>query len=140
MAENKPNRFVSPDFSGVTHVKGKGERKPLLKGRLARVDAIAKTESSARGGITKRGLIVKVAEVSGLRQPDASKAVEAVIESIARALKEGDDVRIAGFGTFTVAHPEVIGFRNPRTGKVVKVKSVNSPQFKAGKHLRDMVG
>ena len=52
--------------------------------------------------MNKNDLISKVADTSGLSKTDASNAVDAVVESIIGAMKSGDDVRLVGFGTFSV--------------------------------------
>ena len=53
--------------------------------------------------MNKNDLISAVADSSGLSKGDATKACEAVFDSISRALKSGDEVRLVGFGTFSVA-------------------------------------
>ena len=54
--------------------------------------------------MNKNDLIAAVAESSGLTKADAGRAVDAVFSSIEGALKGGGEVRIVGFGTFSVAH------------------------------------
>ena len=54
--------------------------------------------------MNKQELIGAVADASGLSKGDASKAVEAVFDSITGALKKGDEVRLVGFGTFQVSN------------------------------------
>ena len=73
--------------------------------------------------MNKQELIGTVADTSGLGKGDASKAVEAVFDAISAALKKGDEVRLVGFGTFSVS----------------KRKASNQPKFKAGKGLKDAV-
>ena len=53
--------------------------------------------------MNKQDLIAAVADSSGLTKGDASKAVEAVFDSITGALKKGGEVRLVGFGTFAVS-------------------------------------
>jgi DNA-binding protein HU-beta len=48
-------------------------------------------------------LIAAVAERAGLTKADAGKAVEALVGTVTDALKQGDEVRIAGFGTFGIS-------------------------------------
>ena len=52
--------------------------------------------------MNKQELISSVADASGLTKADASKAVEGVFDAITGALKKGDEVRLVGFGTFSV--------------------------------------
>ena len=65
--------------------------------------------------MNKQDLISAVAETSGLSKSDASKAVEGVFDSISSALKKGDEVRLVGFGTFSVSQRKASTGRNPRS-------------------------
>lgn len=87
--------------------------------------------------MNKQDLISSVADSSGLSKSDAGKAVEAVFESITGALKNGDEVRLVGFGTFTVSKRKASTGRNPRTGETMEIKASTQPKFKAGKGLKD---
>ncbi|MCM8730343.1 HU family DNA-binding protein [Hephaestia sp. GCM10023244] len=89
--------------------------------------------------MNKQELIGAVADASGLSKGDASKAVEAVFESISGALKKGDEVRLVGFGTFSVSKRKASTGRNPRTGEPMTIKASTQPKFKAGKGLKDAV-
>ena len=89
--------------------------------------------------MNKQELIGQVAEVSGLGKGDASKAVEAVFDSISSALKKGDEVRLVGFGTFTVGERAARTGRDPRTKEAITIKAAKFTKFKAGKALKDAV-
>ena len=89
--------------------------------------------------MNKNDLINAVAETSGLSKNDATSSVESVFENIERALSRGDDVRLVGFGTFSVARRKASTGRNPRTGEPMTIKASNQPKFKAGKGLKDAV-
>ncbi|MCB4859750.1 HU family DNA-binding protein [Sphingobium sp. PNB] len=89
--------------------------------------------------MNKQDLISAVAESSGLSKSDASKAVEGVFDAITGALKKGDEVRLVGFGTFSVSQRKASTGRNPRTGETMTIKASAQPQFKAGKGLKDSV-
>jgi DNA-binding protein HU-beta len=89
--------------------------------------------------MNKNDLIGAVADASGLSRNDATKAVEGVFESITGALKSGDEVRLVGFGTFSVAKRKASTGRNPRTGEPMPIKASSQPKFKAGKGLKDAV-
>jgi DNA-binding protein HU-beta len=65
--------------------------------------------------------------------------VDAVLSSIAKSLKKGDEVRLVGFGTFSVAKRAASEGRNPRTGEKIKIPASKQPKFKAGKALKDAV-
>ncbi|PZU60121.1 MAG: DNA-binding protein HU [Sphingobium sp.] len=89
--------------------------------------------------MNKQDLISAVAEGSGLSKSDASKAVESVFDSITATLKKGDEVRLVGFGTFSVTKRKASTGRNPRTGETMTIKASSQPKFKAGKGLKDAV-
>ena len=89
--------------------------------------------------MNKNELIGAVAESCGLSKTDASNAVEGVFDSIQKALTNGDEVRLVGFGTFSVAKRKASTGRNPRTGEPMEIKASNQPKFKAGKGLKDAV-
>lgn len=89
--------------------------------------------------MNKNDLIAAVADATGLTKADATKAVDGVLESVTGALKSGDEVRLVGFGTFSVAKRAASTGRNPRTGESIKIPASKQPKFKAGKALKDAV-
>jgi DNA-binding protein HU-beta len=96
------------------------------------------TQPSARGDtVNKNELVDAVAVVSGLKKNEAEKTVDAVFDTIASALKSGDEVRIVGFGTFAVSARAASEGRNPRTGEKMMIAASKQPKFRAGKGLKD---
>jgi DNA-binding protein HU-beta len=89
--------------------------------------------------MNKGELIEAVAAAADLTKADASKAVEAVLDSITRALKKGDQVAIVGFGSFSVKSRAARQGRNPKTGAAIDIPASRVPGFKAGKALKDAV-
>ncbi len=89
--------------------------------------------------MNKNDLIAKVAESAKLTKGDAGEAIEATLENIMKALSAGDDVRLVGFGTFSVSHRAQSQGRNPRTGEPMTIPASKNPKFKAGKALKDAV-
>ncbi|MGB7408501.1 MAG: HU family DNA-binding protein [Pontixanthobacter sp.] len=89
--------------------------------------------------MNKNDLITAVVDSSGLSKSDAASAVEGVFDSIVSALSKGDEVRLVGFGTFSVTKRKESQGRNPRTGEPMTIKASNQPKFKAGKGLKDAV-
>jgi len=89
--------------------------------------------------LNKNDLIASVAEAAGLSKADAGSAVDAVIGSISSTLAGGGDVRLVGFGTFSVAQRAASTGRNPRTGEPIQIAASKQPKFKAGKALKDAV-
>ena len=89
--------------------------------------------------MNKQDLVNQVADTSGLTKSDASKAVESVFDTITSTLKSGGDVRLVGFGTFSVSQRKASTGRNPRTGEPMTIPASTQPKFKAGKALKDAV-
>lgn len=87
--------------------------------------------------VNKNDLVASVADQSGLSRGDAAKAVDAVFESITGSLKSGTEVRLVGFGTFTVSKRAATTGRNPRTGEEIKIPASQQAKFKPGKGLKD---
>ncbi len=89
--------------------------------------------------MNKAELIDSVAEAADLSKASAARAVDAVTDAIAEALKKDDQVTIVGFGTFSVRKRAARSGRNPRTGETINIKASNVPGFKPGKALKDAV-
>ncbi|MEJ8574663.1 HU family DNA-binding protein [Microbaculum marinum] len=89
--------------------------------------------------MNKADLIAKVADDTELPKAQAAGAVDAVFDAISGALKSGDEVKLAGFGTFSVAKRAASTGRNPKTGEPIKIPATKLPKFKAGKGLKDSV-
>lgn len=89
--------------------------------------------------MNKNELVAAVAETTKLSRNDATAAVDAVFAAITSELKNGGDVRLVGFGNFSVSKREATTGRNPQTGAEVKIPARNVPKFSAGKGLKDAV-
>jgi len=86
--------------------------------------------------MNKLELVEHVAEATELTKVAASAALDAVLDGIGRALKKGDDVRLVGFGTFSVRERAAGKGRNPATGKEIKIAASKNAKFKAGAALK----
>ena len=89
--------------------------------------------------MNKAELIEAVSTQTSLQKSDATRAVDAVFDSITSALKSGDSVALLGFGTFVVKARAARAGRNPRTGETIEIAASKVPGFKAGKALKDAV-
>ena len=89
--------------------------------------------------MNKNDLIAAVAEATGLSRAGAGQAVDATFDAITDSLKNGQEVKIIGFGNFAVAQRSASMGRNPRTGEAIKIAASKTPKFKAGKGLKDAV-
>ncbi len=89
--------------------------------------------------MNKNELVSAVAEAAKISKGDAQAAVDAVFSAITGELKNGGDVRLVGFGNFSVSKREASTGRNPQTGAEVKIPARNVPKFTAGKGLKEAV-
>jgi DNA-binding protein HU-beta len=87
--------------------------------------------------VNRNELVDAVAAAADLKKSEAAKAVDAVFDSITSSLKSGDEVRLVGFGTFSVTQRAASEGRNPRTGEKIKIAASKQPKFKPGKGLKD---
>ena len=89
--------------------------------------------------MNKMDLIAAVADGTDLSRAKAGEVVDAVFGSITDALKKKEEVRLVGFGNFTVSKRAASTGRNPQTGAEVKIPARTVPKFSAGKGLKDAV-
>ena len=87
--------------------------------------------------MNKNDLAGVVAERAGITKAQAGEAVDAVFDAVTSTLKNGGDVRLVGFGTFSVSHRKATKGRNPATGAAIDIPASNQAKFKAGKGLKD---
>ena len=87
--------------------------------------------------MNKGELAAAVADKTGMSRADANRAVEAVFGCIGDALKRGEEVRVLGFGNFTVANRAAGKGRNPQTGAEIEIKASRQAKFRPGKGLKD---
>ncbi len=78
-----------------------------------------------------------VAEQAELSKAEATRAVDALTDTITNTLKSLNDVAITGFGTFTTSERAARTGRNPQTGEPIAIAAATLPKFKAGKALKD---
>ena len=89
--------------------------------------------------MNKNDLIAAVADSAGLSKADSARAVDSVFDTISGSLSGGTEVRLVGFGTFSVANRAASKGRNPRTNEPIDIPAAKQPKFKAGKALKDAV-
>ena len=89
--------------------------------------------------MTKTELAEQLAQDAGISKAIADTALRSCIDSITNSLKNGQDVAIVGFGTFSVASRAARTGRNPQTGEPIAIKASRVPRFKPGKTLKDAV-
>lgn len=89
--------------------------------------------------MTKTDLINVVADASALTKKQAEAAINATIEAIASALKDGDKVQLIGFGTFETKETAEREGRNPKTGESITIPASKKVVFAASKALKEEV-
>lgn len=87
----------------------------------------------------KQELVAAIAQEAEISKKDAERALSAAINSISKALADGDKIQLVGFGTFEVRERAARTGKNPRTGEMIQIAASKVPAFKAGKALKDIV-
>ncbi len=89
--------------------------------------------------MNKSELIDAIATSADISKAAAGRALDGAMDAIKNALKNGDMVTLAGFGSFYLGERAARIGRNPRTGADIKIKAAKVPKFRAGKGLKDAV-
>jgi len=89
--------------------------------------------------MTKADLIDEVSRVVEMTRKESEVIVEAIFDSVVRALRSGDKIEIRGFGSFRTRERRARIGRNPKTGERVEVPAKRIPFFKPSKELKDLV-
>ncbi|MFT4099413.1 MAG: HU family DNA-binding protein [Rhodoblastus sp.] len=108
-----------------------GRRKGHARGRMCR--------AHKEQAMNKQELVEHVASEMDLSKAKAADAIDAVLDGITKAVKKGDEVRLVGFGTFSVKKRAAGKGRNPATGAEIKIPASKSVRFKAGAALKAAV-
>ena len=89
--------------------------------------------------MNKTDLAEQVSNDAAISKIKARKAIDSLIDSIRRAVKEERTVTLVGFGTFYLGGRQTRPGRNPRTGEEITIRAARIPKFKAGKAFKDDV-
>ena len=89
--------------------------------------------------MNKSDLVDVIVEAAQVPKNVAGKTLEKILESITKALCNGEDASLVGFGTFCVRHRKARTGRNPKSGESIQIKASNAVAFKSGKALKDAV-
>ncbi len=90
-------------------------------------------------GMTKADLVDLIYERVGSSKKEAGEVVEAVFAIIRDSLRQGEKVKISGFGTFCVNRKKARRGRNPQTGEPITIDSRRVLSFKPSQVLKDRV-
>jgi DNA-binding protein HU-beta len=89
--------------------------------------------------MNKTELVDAIAKEANIAKSDAAKTLDALINTVHKSLKKGEDVAITGFGKFHVVKRAARQGVNPRTGEKVKIKASKAPKFTPGAGLKNAV-
>jgi nucleoid DNA-binding protein len=87
----------------------------------------------------KKELIERIAQEAGVSEGEAQKHFEAFEQVVTEALKSSEEVRITGFGKFSVKERKAREGRNPQTGEKMKIAASKVPAFSAGTALKEAI-
>jgi nucleoid DNA-binding protein len=89
--------------------------------------------------MNKGELVERIAQEAGVTEGEAQKYFGAFERVVTEALKNGEEVRITGFGKFSVRERKAREGRNPRTGEKMEIAASRVPAFSAGNALKEAV-
>lgn len=89
--------------------------------------------------MNKTDLVNVIAQETEVKKKDVEAVVNATLDAIVAALKEGDKVQLIGFGTFEVKEVAEREGRNPATGETITIPASKKPAFSASKALKDTI-
>jgi DNA-binding protein HU-beta len=89
--------------------------------------------------VNKSELIEAIAASADIPKAAATRALDAMVDTVTESLKSGETVSLVGFGTFSVKERAARTGRNPQTGEPIQISAAKVPSFKAGKALKDSV-
>jgi nucleoid DNA-binding protein len=86
--------------------------------------------------MNKTELIERIAQEAEVPTSEAQRHFERVVTE---TLKGGEEVRITGFGKFSVKERKAREGRNPQTGEKMKIAASRVPSFSAGSALKEAI-
>ena len=86
--------------------------------------------------MTKSDLIKTMASDTGLLKVECQKVINSFTKTITQSLKDGNGVKLIGFGNFTVNNRAARKGSHPRTGAEIQIAASKVARFKAGKEFK----
>ena len=124
-------QFVGERFASQLHKsEGEAASETTIVVTTPKLEDVTITESFVCQIRSQRHIEVRTLEGGYINQISINEG---------QAVKKGDEVRLVGFGTFTVARRAASEGRNPRTGEKIQIPASKQPKFKAGKGLKDAI-
>ena len=89
--------------------------------------------------MNKAELIERVSKETNLTKTQVENTLNCITDSIKKAIKKDEEVKLVGFGTFTKSKRKARTGRNPQTGAEIKIPATCVPKFKPGKEFKDLI-
>lgn len=89
--------------------------------------------------MNKAELIDDISLHTDLSKRHAEQVVNALLGAITLAMRNGEDVTLQGFGTFSLKTRQARTGRNPQTGEAIHIPASQYVAFKPGKSLKEAV-
>ena len=89
--------------------------------------------------MTKKDIVLKVADEVGLKQTDVKRVVQKTFDCIVSGLARGEKIELRNFGVFKIKQRRPRTGRNPRTGDVVPVPPRKVAVFKPGLQMKQKI-
>ena len=86
---------------------------------------------------TKASIIDEICQKIGLPKKDSTDLVELLFDTMKQTLERGENLKISGFGSFTVRQKKSRLGRNPQTGQAMEITARKVVTFKPSQVLRD---
>lgn len=89
--------------------------------------------------MNKKELVSALAEKMGISKKESGEMLNGLLDVVSGALEKKEDVKLVGFGTFSVVERKARKGVNPTTKKPIKIPATKVPKFRAGSDLKERV-
>lgn len=89
--------------------------------------------------MNKAQLVEKIATATGTTKAQTERILDETLDTIRKAVRKGDEVKLVGFGTFTKSKRKARKGHNPQTGEEIKIPAAWYPKFRPGNDFKTMI-
>ncbi|HRZ40191.1 MAG TPA: HU family DNA-binding protein [Candidatus Omnitrophota bacterium] len=89
--------------------------------------------------MTKKDIVLKITDSTGIKQVDVKTIVQATFDVIVESLVRSEKVELRNFGVFKIKERKARFGRNPRTGDSVPVPPRKVVVFKPGLEMKQKI-
>ena len=89
--------------------------------------------------MTKKDIVLKITDLTGIKQIDVKKIVQKTFDVIVESLIRNEKVELRNFGVFKLKERRARFGRNPRTGESVPVPARKVVVFKPGLEMKQKI-